>query len=211
MAKNKMSEMTREKLLAAAREEFLENGYEKAKVESIAERAGVNKVMVYYHFDSKENILRELIYSIIDQAKIQFAQNIGNLPVVELNDRELIMKKITAVMGGNIELIKLIAIEVFKGNIDIRIILDLLGDFYEILVLGNEKETKEIVNWDEFFVKMLFFQGFPMIFYFIFSEQVSDKIGIDPEKLNEIFSKKFAETLSATIRDIKKQKKTEAL
>jgi AcrR family transcriptional regulator len=211
MARNKMSEQTRSKLLSAAREVFLEKGYEKAKVEDIALRAGVNKVMVYYHYDSKENIIRELIYSIIQKAKSDFGEGVSILNKTGLISQDMIIKKVKTVLGGNIELIRLIAVEVLKGNIDIRIILDLLGDLYKVLVFGKDKDKMEIPNWDELFIKMLFFQGFPIILFFLLSEEVSEKTGMNKEKIEQVFSLKFAETMTATLKSMEKMNKQEAL
>ncbi|MGC3965393.1 MAG: TetR/AcrR family transcriptional regulator [Rhodocyclaceae bacterium] len=47
---------TRSLILAAARDEFSERGFDGARVDSIAERAGSNKRMLYYYFDSKEEL-----------------------------------------------------------------------------------------------------------------------------------------------------------
>ena len=44
-------------ILKAAREVFKENGYEKARVSDIAERAGVAKGTVYLYFQSKWDML----------------------------------------------------------------------------------------------------------------------------------------------------------
>jgi AcrR family transcriptional regulator len=44
-------------ILDAAITEFVEKGYENASMESIAERAGITKGGVYYHFKSKDGIL----------------------------------------------------------------------------------------------------------------------------------------------------------
>ena len=52
MAGNRMGEQTRERIITAAAEEFIEKGFERAKMEEIAARAGVTKVMLYYHFNS---------------------------------------------------------------------------------------------------------------------------------------------------------------
>jgi AcrR family transcriptional regulator len=54
---------TREKILDTARDEFARHGLDGARVDRIAERAGVNKAMIYYHFKSKE----KLYQSVIDQ------------------------------------------------------------------------------------------------------------------------------------------------
>ncbi len=52
---------TRDKILTAARAEFARVGRAGARIDRIAAEAGVNKAMIYYHFDSKENLHREVI------------------------------------------------------------------------------------------------------------------------------------------------------
>ncbi len=47
---------TRERILAAAIEEFSTNGLEGARVDTIAERAGANKRMLYHYFGNKEDL-----------------------------------------------------------------------------------------------------------------------------------------------------------
>src|SRR5215831_1546830 len=51
---------TRTRLLTAAKEVFEEKGYVEARVSDIAERAGVAKGLLYYYFDTKQAIFREL-------------------------------------------------------------------------------------------------------------------------------------------------------
>ena len=50
------SDLTRHKILTAAEAEFSEIGLYGARVDSIAERAGVNKRMIYAHFGNKEQL-----------------------------------------------------------------------------------------------------------------------------------------------------------
>jgi AcrR family transcriptional regulator len=52
---------TRARLLAAAAAEFAARGFDGAKVDRIAVRAGVNKAMLYYHFRSKAALYREIL------------------------------------------------------------------------------------------------------------------------------------------------------
>lgn len=52
---------TRDKIIEAARTEFAEYGEAGARVDRIARSAGVNKAMIYYHFDSKETLHREVV------------------------------------------------------------------------------------------------------------------------------------------------------
>jgi AcrR family transcriptional regulator len=51
---------TRERILDVAVELFNEEGYERTSLRQIAERLGVTKAALYYHFKSKEDILLEL-------------------------------------------------------------------------------------------------------------------------------------------------------
>ena len=52
---------TRERILASARKEFSDKGFEGSRVDRIAAAAGVNKAMIYYHFDSKEALYQAVI------------------------------------------------------------------------------------------------------------------------------------------------------
>lgn len=51
---------SRVKILEAARKEFGLKGFAGARVESIAKRAGVNKGLIFYYFESKEGLFRAL-------------------------------------------------------------------------------------------------------------------------------------------------------
>ncbi len=48
---------TEQKILSAAREEFLAKGYDGTRMRSIAERAEINKGLLHYYFKSKEALL----------------------------------------------------------------------------------------------------------------------------------------------------------
>lgn len=52
---------TREKLLASAKEEFLEKGYMKASLRTICKKAGVTTGALYFFFQDKEDLLRNLV------------------------------------------------------------------------------------------------------------------------------------------------------
>jgi TetR/AcrR family transcriptional regulator len=52
---------TEEKIIKAAQREFAQYGYEGARVDRIAQKAKINKAMIYYHFKSKENLYESLL------------------------------------------------------------------------------------------------------------------------------------------------------
>lgn len=67
MSTEKQEEITTEKrILEAAEKEFLERGYDRAKISTIAQNANVNHAMIHYYFDTKENL-----FSIVFRNKIE--------------------------------------------------------------------------------------------------------------------------------------------
>ncbi|MEV0994313.1 TetR family transcriptional regulator [Nonomuraea sp. NPDC050202] len=64
---------TRAALLEAAREEFAAYGVAGARVDRIAERAGVNKERIYGHFGSKEKLFDAVITEALDDLTAQIA------------------------------------------------------------------------------------------------------------------------------------------
>lgn len=51
----------RDRILGRALEEFAEHGIEGARVDRIARNARINKAMIYYYFNSKENLYAEVL------------------------------------------------------------------------------------------------------------------------------------------------------
>jgi AcrR family transcriptional regulator len=58
---------SRDRLLDAARVEFASRGFDGAKVDRIAARARMNKAMLYYHFDSKADLYREILRDLFNR------------------------------------------------------------------------------------------------------------------------------------------------
>ena len=54
-------ERSRARILAAALEEFAAKGYAGARVDAIAQRAGLNKQLISHHFGGKEGLYRAVM------------------------------------------------------------------------------------------------------------------------------------------------------
>lgn len=70
------AEATRSSILDAAEDEFAANGLLGARTEAIAAKTGVTKAMIYYYFQSKE----QLYEAVLERAflrRLQIAQNIN--------------------------------------------------------------------------------------------------------------------------------------
>ena len=57
------ADRTQQEILAAATAEFAAHGFGGARIEAIAERAGVNKKLIYYYFEGKD----ELFLAVLEQ------------------------------------------------------------------------------------------------------------------------------------------------
>lgn len=51
---------TKEKILKVSEQVFAEKGFDGARVDEIARKAGVNKALIYYYFDGKDDLLDHL-------------------------------------------------------------------------------------------------------------------------------------------------------
>lgn len=69
------------KILEAAKLEFIEKGFDGARMQKIAERAGINKALLHYYFRSKENlfkgIFREAFGEFIPKIMATFQSNLS--------------------------------------------------------------------------------------------------------------------------------------
>ena len=87
--RNRLSaEKRKGQILKNAIDIFYRDGYEKASLQEIAERAGITKAAIYYHFKNKEEILFNLAVTISDRLikNLKEVNEIGNDPLTQLKD-----------------------------------------------------------------------------------------------------------------------------
>lgn len=82
MTKAKRSDTTKEAILAAARERFAEDGYERATIRAIAADADIDPSMVMRYFGNKEKLFAEAVRG-------QALELLADGPPAELLDRTL--------------------------------------------------------------------------------------------------------------------------
>ncbi|HEY2669578.1 MAG TPA: helix-turn-helix domain-containing protein, partial [Rugosimonospora sp.] len=58
---------TRQRIIDAARDLFVERGYAGTSVRDISERLGMTKGSMYYHFASKDELLHALVSPLVDE------------------------------------------------------------------------------------------------------------------------------------------------
>ena len=83
-----MSEDTKQKILIAAKEVFLQNGFAGARMRDISDKANINKGLLHYYFKSKRllflEVLKLLVVSFIPKVDSVFDMNISLFEKIEL-------------------------------------------------------------------------------------------------------------------------------
>ena len=75
-------------ILAAARDEFADLGLGGARMDRIAERAGVNKRLIYYYFEDKE----KLFEAVLEQAYLDIREQEKQLHLLDLAPADAVRK-----------------------------------------------------------------------------------------------------------------------
>src|SRR5262245_6999957 len=93
---------TRERILDVALDLFVDQGYDGTSLRQIAERLGVTKAALYYHFEAKENILAALHMRLHEFGKSALTTMTGDEPITlelwgavldEVVDQMLVQRK----------------------------------------------------------------------------------------------------------------------
>lgn len=113
------SSETRERILTVAAEEFADRGYAGTSIGSIAERAGVGKGLVQYHFKAKVDLATTIVQAAFSKAP--FA-NVVQSPV-PLRGIAVIVASIRAVSGA------------FRNDVRVRAAVRLVREYDTIPVV----------------------------------------------------------------------------
>lgn len=83
---------TRDRIQAAALELFAAHGIRETSLRQIAERLGITKPALYYHFASREDLLRSLVQPLVDEVEAVIAEDEGRSGDEPVNARELLTR-----------------------------------------------------------------------------------------------------------------------
>ncbi len=87
---------TRSRILEAATIHFADKGFDGARTQTIADEAGVNRAMLYYHFRDKEHLYREMLTS---HFQVIFRQVFPTFLQLDLGARERVLTIVGVYLG----------------------------------------------------------------------------------------------------------------
>jgi AcrR family transcriptional regulator len=74
---------SKEKIISAARDEFVEFGLAGARVDRIARRANINKAMIYYYYRSKEKLYHEVVSQAFHRGAARLKGRLGEAATID--------------------------------------------------------------------------------------------------------------------------------
>ncbi|KUO75083.1 MAG: hypothetical protein APF77_10370 [Clostridia bacterium BRH_c25] len=198
--KKRDSAETREKILRTAELVFAERGFDGARVDDIAKRAGVNKALIYYYFESKDEILNELFETLMEDGGQVQSESLTSIPDLSQKDmyRQFFEKSLEFALKHR-SLIKIALIESMKANSKHSNLLKRCAAIIdtEVEYIGKVYEDKglDFPYTKKDFVSMEFFMGVMPIFnYAVYFDKLMEMYEMSEEELKEQFIEAFRTT-----------------
>lgn len=190
MAGNKMGEDTRDKILTAAQAAFLEQGYQAATVQGIADRAEVTKMMLFYHFENKQNLFRAVVRSLVDEIGTAFQ---ATFPEIRGDSPQAFQQQLHAMLGfyrQHTDLLRLILSEWLRSPGQGVVELAMFEEIFS-LILSHTPGAPSAADQARL-VRLFFFNALPMLFYASLEEELSKGYGLESQRVEEAFVQTFA-------------------
>jgi TetR/AcrR family transcriptional regulator len=209
MARN--SEATRERILAAAEKVFAEKGYDGARIDEIAREAEVNKALIYYYFESKEDLLNELFQDFFQASSrmlVNYVRN-GGLESGPPSEADRFMEQYFSYFEKKRDLLRIMLAESLKSS-DRSPPLFKLVDFTDLLEASDihELQSKGAIQegrMNQILVTEFFTGVVPLLMYVIFQKQWCAHFRLSQEELDGYYEKAMEMTHVAYHRRNQKQ------
>ena len=192
--------MTKARILIVAERLFSEKGFDGTRVDEIAEKAQVNKALIYYYFKSKEHILDALFDSAIRDVIIMIEQTYDDFKIEE-SEIDHMFNLITDLIMQKKQIIKIMYMESLKKSSQCPILFKIADYFMssEVETLFKIFKERGVKISDHFTSRQMmvaeFFTGFvPIMNYVIFNEEFSVSFKMTAEELKQWFLLAFKMT-----------------
>lgn len=195
--KQKDSTHSKEKILEAAEQVFAEVGFDGARVDEIAARAGVNKALIYYYFENKDAILSELFKRLMEDGRRVQTKALEDIPEVSTKEEYMqLMERNLEFAISRRNLLKIALTESMKSNSKhsgllgrcdqiIETELEHIKNKYESKGLDFPYSKKELAAM-EFFIGIM-----PIFNYAVYFDVLAEYYGMSEAEVKEAFLKAF--------------------
>ena len=187
--------MTRKSILEAAVMLFSEKGYAGSGIRELAERAGVTKSLLYYHFKNKEEILHQLILNVFEEMDGLFKNVLeesvpGEWPV------EDVVSRLQGLFLEKRDAVRIVFSEALRSSELRGVMLRHLTAFQEKTLRQLDQHGGLLIKNKEKMLMERFFFGFgPFFLFLFFQEQWVEFTGLKSDESGQIFRELMGEQI----------------
>ncbi len=193
----------RRRILDAAAREFAASGFDGARVDEIARKAGVNKALIYYYFKSKEELLAVLFEETRDAVFALFdAGVIRKMDFGTGDDARRMLTTFLEVLEERQDVIRVVLMECAKRTPINDMIFSMIGEILDrMMALAADtgyliEKDREKAKVTEFFTGMM-----PILNYVAYHEIWMERFGMEEPALRAQFIDAFLGThMEYTVR-----------
>lgn len=180
-------------MLAAAESEFADRGFEAATMDQIAARAGVSKSHLYYHFDSKDDLLEGLFAVRVAEILADKDELFADAAI--LDDRlveRVLHDGITGLLATHPDFLRIAVLECFRpgGRSDLAfrflngVTDDTLARFHAYGLNPDSSELRSAMTW---------FALLPILAELLVGSDRARTLGLDGDREHRIFQRQLSE------------------
>lgn len=196
MSKKKIPN-ARERILKGAVTVFARKGFEGSRVDEVAKEAGVPKSLIYYHFKSKDEILKVLLSTLLEDYRALIKLSPDDTHAGKFDEMESKEARYKEFMIKNADLLRIVFIESLKKTNR----KPALYKVVEILIEAEEAESgiarQPGYDRDERLVAEFFTNIIPQLAYLCFRDSWIEQFEIEGERLDGLFRQVYKETHGA--------------
>lgn len=196
---------TQQKILAAAEAEFAEKGFDGGRVDEIARRAGVNKAMLYYYFQSKEQLLRTLTkkhFKEIAEEKKRFFESLSfDEAAIAKQFGEHSMK----IFSKHKSFLRILLIEALKNDEFAQELFRIIDAILPHLDRFSVEKDLKTDMLNQFKTNIFFFGFTPLLMYLTIGESWTEYAGLDQQTFRQIFLEQLQKQKAHNMQNLKKR------
>ena len=183
----------RTSILSCAEQLFAERGYDRARVDEIARRAGVNKALIYYYFPSKEGLIDELIRRFLDES-LSFKADFLAAASVSHQSRSAATERIIAFLRKRRNMISIIMSEALKDDPRNTVLFRYVdASFTQTMGLTRDRSITTHTDDVEPHTRLRLFFGTvaPLLLFVLLEDRWNEYFGDDPDQVRALFIELF--------------------
>lgn len=186
---------SRTRILSAATQEFSEKGFDGARVNAIAQKAGVNKALIYYYFKSKEEILEELFRSVLNDTLGRMNSAFDRLVPFEDDETVLaFMNEMLDYLERRQDVLRVMLMESLKRSPVNDLIFRMIEDLLHAQLAKAKELGFPVVDLSESMVTEFFTGIMPILNFVVYHDMWMDRFHVDEGNLRRTFLKVFQGT-----------------